>query len=105
MNFKEQIEELFIKLEEERKEREKEFYGLKLIESPILKGMQVIIKSGEKAYYSPDITSGEVQVITIPAPEELSIEPPNIYFFYGTEHNGGEDIEQIFRTRSFRILG
>ena len=55
-------------LERMRKENEEEnkFFGCSFIKNDLLKGTQVIIKSGDKVYYSPDIKAGEVTVITFP---------------------------------------
>lgn len=62
------IEDLKKVVEELESKRPKPF---NLVASPLLKGMQAVIKSGENIYYSSDITSGEVKVIELPSMDEI----------------------------------
>lgn len=51
--------------------------GYEVVAHPILKGHQVVILSAGKAYYSPDMSGGEVRVIEIP---EFKIEALPMFF-------------------------
>lgn len=62
------IEDLKKAVEKLESEKPKPF---NIVASPLLKGMQAVIKSGENIYYSPDITSGEVKVIELPTFEDI----------------------------------
>lgn len=55
----------------------------------ILRGMQTIIKQGNKIYYSPDIKIGEVKVITFPENSFL-LDTPKMVCFFDPENFGIE---------------
>ena len=75
------VKEFVDKLKEQHKEMY-EFFGCKLIENKMLSGTQVVIKSGDKIYYSPDIKSVEVKVLNIPDEDFTELKPPEFKISY-----------------------
>lgn len=69
----EDLERIAKKLESQRPKHN-------LIKSDILKGCQVVVKSGNNFYYNPDMTAGEIKLIEVPTPEQILSDGSHFFF-------------------------